>query len=81
MIFCHLHVAWVNEMTRSEFDRQIFGDTTPHTEIDYDYHRRVAARERRAAIVSFPGQVARRIGSAWRALSRLRHGFMRLPAP
>jgi hypothetical protein len=68
-------------MTRAEFDRQIFGNTAPRTEIDYDHYRREAARERRAAVASFPGQVGRRIGSAWRALSRLRHGFMRLPAP
>jgi hypothetical protein len=65
-------------MTRSEFEREIFGDTAPRTEIDYDYHRRLAARERRAAIAAFPRQVMAAVAILWAAMSRLRRGFVPL---
>jgi len=65
-------------MTRAEFEREIFGDTAPRTEIDYDHHRRLAARERRAAIAAFPGQVVAAAAFLWQAMPRLRAGFMSL---
>jgi hypothetical protein len=61
------------QMTRPEFEREIFGDTGPRTEIDYDYWRHQAARERRAAIASLPGRIRRMFGRVWAALSLLRH--------
>jgi hypothetical protein len=44
-------------MKQHEFDRQVFGDTAPSTEIDYDFYRRRAVVERHAAIAAFPGRV------------------------
>jgi len=63
-------------MTRAEFEREIFGDTAPRTEIDYDHHRRLAASERRAAIDAFPGQVRTAAAFLWSALPRLLPGFV-----
>ncbi|MCX7302738.1 MAG: hypothetical protein NTV73_00150 [Hyphomicrobiales bacterium] len=65
-------------MTRAEFEREIFGDTSPRTEIDYAYHRRLAAHERRVAIAAFPGQARSAIAFLWEAMSRLRPGFVPL---
>lgn len=65
-------------MTRAEFERDIFGDTAPRTEIDYDYHRRLAASERRAAIAAFPGHVLAAAAFLWAAMSRLGPRFMSL---
>jgi hypothetical protein len=65
-------------MDRREFDRQLFGDTAPLTEIDYDFHRHRATMERRAAIAAFPGQVAAMFIRARSALARLGGSFMRI---
>jgi len=65
-------------MTRAEFEREIFGDTAPRTQIDYDYHGRLAVSERQAAIAAFPGQVWTAAAFLWSALPRLRPGFVRL---
>lgn len=64
-------------MTRHEFDRQVFGDTAPPTEIDYDFYRREAVRLRRGAMA----RILRRAGSLILCLptasSRLFHHFVR----
>jgi hypothetical protein len=65
-------------MERWEFDRQIFGDTAPPTEIDYNFHRHRATMERRAAIAAFPGRVLAAVRHVWSASSRLRPKFMRM---
>lgn len=65
-------------MDRPTFDREMLGDTSPSTEVDYDLYRHRAVMERRAAIAAFPAHVLIALGYAWSALSRLRHRFMRM---
>lgn len=64
-------------MTRHEFDRQVFGDTAPPTEIDYDFYRREAARLRRAATARILRRSGRAILCMPAASSRLFRYFMR----
>jgi hypothetical protein len=67
-------------MKQHEFDRQVFGDTAPPTEIDYDFYRCQAVAERHAAMAAFPGRAWATVHGALRALPRLRRKFVPMRA-